>query len=282
MRRRALPVALALAAWALTQKPGVADAQTCERPDFLEAIPPDGATDVPPNARLFARYRTSAEYRDEDIELAHVGGETTLLGGEYSPSEGLLSVTPELLAGGEYRVKWPELRGRGGEATFTVGDRLDTDAPRFTGILDVTWDVQRRRDSCTDSVEDRYVFDLGLGAATDDGGTDLLRLVVFQTDGPGIGGAKPVLTQAFPEDDRVRVTLGVREGTGRICFAAVVLDALDRASASGDRQTCVDTVAPPFFYGCRLASGKRAPPPGVLLLGLLALCAARRRPSTRT
>src|SRR5689334_3151524 len=48
-------------------------ADPCGHPDLLEAFPPDGAGDVPLNARLSARYASTAEYVDEEVTLEHVG-----------------------------------------------------------------------------------------------------------------------------------------------------------------------------------------------------------------
>ena len=47
--------------------PRAARADDCGRPDLRDTVPPDMATDVPPNASLFAHYAPSAEYINEDV-----------------------------------------------------------------------------------------------------------------------------------------------------------------------------------------------------------------------
>jgi len=274
-------ITLALSALLLAAR---ADA-ACNRPDLEFAVPPDAAEDVPPNAKLFARYRATAEYLDEDVTLTGPGGELTLTG-EWSSPETLLSVSPKLEPGESYTVEWPALRGfstaskgKGGSVSFTVGTTPDQEAPIFSGLSDVSWDVDRDRDDCTDSLEDRYVFDFELGEASDDGGRDSLMVVLFQTKGPDISSSSPVpvSVQRIPsEGQSMRLRTTLRAGEGDVCFAAVARDLTGQVSASGAKEVCVETVAPPFFEGCSAA--RRAPGRGALaFLSVLLLAAALRR-----
>ena len=105
--RRCAQVTLALSAL-LAQHPAEA---ACNRPDIQFAVPPDGADGVPPNAKLFARYRSNAEYTGEEINLQQVGGSTQQLTGEWSSAETLLGVVPSLEPGESYSIDWPRLRG---------------------------------------------------------------------------------------------------------------------------------------------------------------------------
>src|SRR5882724_3319025 len=112
-------------AWAATARAG-----PCGRPDLVETFPPTDATDVPVNARLTARYVSTAEYLGEPVSLEHVG-----VGPEDAPvtfdaNEGLLTIAPVVpLTGGDpYKIGWPALRGlttaalgRGADVTFIAG-----------------------------------------------------------------------------------------------------------------------------------------------------------------
>ncbi len=258
--RRTAPLLLALSV-VLVALPASAD---CNRPDLLDAVPPNGAVDVPVNAELFARYAVNAVYQDEPITLSRTGGADQSLTGSWDAAELLLSVAPTLEPKADYRITWPRLRGlnsanlgRNAQVSFTVGTELDQTAPDFGGLTGLDWDVDRERDDCTDNLEDRYTFDFELGAADDDGGRDSLMLVVFQTRGPHVSSdaPEPVLVRRMPKAGAgVRVTRTLDDGVGDVCFAAIARDLTGKASASGAKEICTTTVAPPFFYGCSLAS----------------------------
>ena len=258
----------------------VAAAAPCNRPDLLDTMPPDGADGVPLNAVLFAHYAPSAEYLDEEITLEHVGVGEQTFSGTFNANEGLVSIDPGgLVAGDEYKITWPRLRGhstanlgRGAEVTFTAGSSTDDAAPSFDGLTGVDWDFVREKDDCTDSVEERFTFDLDLGARSDDGGAESLTLLVFQTKGPHVSPSapEPVLVQRMPGGSKVRVVRALSDSIGEVCFAAIARDLTNKASASGNRETCVTTVKPPFFEGCS-ATGQGSTAAGasvVLLLGL--------------
>src|SRR5207249_3722902 len=136
------------------------------------------------------------QYVDEDVTLAHESEPAESMPPRFDDKEGLLSVTPPngLVQGDHYTVSWPKLRGigtasrgRGAEVTFEVGAADDTEAPRFDGLTQISWDVDRNRDDCTNNEEERFWFDVTVGAASDDSGTDSLRLVVLQSRGGDVG-----------------------------------------------------------------------------------------------
>jgi hypothetical protein len=259
----------------------------CNRPDVELVVPPDGASDVAPNAKLFAHYRSNAEYTGEDVLVTREGLEQ-VLSGEWNAPETLLSVAPTLEPGERYTVEWPRLRGinsanlgRGKSAEFTVGSALDEAPPLFEGLVGIHWDADRARDDCTDRVEDRFVFDFDLGAASDDGGRESLLVAIFQTKGPNVSSTspEPVGLRRMPAEGKtVRVTRTMNDGEGDVCFAAVARDLTGKVSASGAREVCVETVAPPFFNGCR-AAGARPTGAGLaaVVLGVLALALRRGR-----
>ena len=273
-------------AWAATARAG-----PCGRPDLVETFPPSDATDVPVNARLTARYVSTAEYLGEPVSLEHVG-----VGPEDAPvtfdaNEGLLTIAPvvPLTGGDKYKIGWPALRGlttaalgRGADVTFMAGTGDDQSAPEFAGALGLAWDIERYDDDCTDSPEDRYRFDVSIGEATDDGPRDMLTLVVFQTSGPTQpgGSPEPVFVGHLPERGKVaEVRRPIDAAIGRICFAALVRDSVGRASNSADHEVCVTTVRPPFFYGCSLPPGRgRSWVPIFVVVALGAAWRSRRRP----
>ena len=279
----------------------VANAGTCASPDLIETIPPDGAQTVPLDARLFARFGTAAEYIDEKVSFQHVGEPEQMLVGTWTATEGLLSITPPapLVIGQEYIVKWPGLRGvnsanrgHGGDIRIRAG-AADTKPPVFAGLGGIWWDVDRARDPCTDAVEDRYLFDIDLLAASDDGGRESLTILVFQTSGSAssTSAPTPVLVSAMPPPGaRIRIVRSVDRGVGRVCYAAIARDLTGKVS-SGSAESCTETVTPPFFYGCGTAStaaarsvdasGKPGSMPhtgGLLSIGVvLSVFALRRR-----
>ena len=267
-----------------------ARATTCARPDVLDAVPPDGAADVPPNASLFAHYDASAEYGGEDVVLTPPEGVAEVVKVTWDGTQGLLTFAPEApLAPGSYTLAWPSLRGlnsaalgKGAVVHFTVATTDDVTPPDFAGLTGVTWDLERETNDCTDSLENRFVFTLALAPADDDGGRDGLTLVVFQSSGSGVDGASiPVLSTAMPAAGTgVTVKLAVGDATGHVCFAALARDLTGKVSSSGAQTVCVDTTAPPFFRGCAVAP-TRAGRAGPLSFAALALAFARARRRAR-
>lgn len=261
-------LAVALCALALVATtPDDAFAQPCGRPDVTAAFPDDGATGVPLDAILSAVYTETTEYLGEPVVFRGPDGERELAA-SFDVAEHRLFVTPEpLLPATEYRIVWPELRGLstaapglGREVTFTTGGAIDRGPPEFEGLTGLDWDIRHVDDECTDELEARFRFDLRLGAASDDV-VDALAVLVFQTRGPSIAAAPTLVAlRPLPDDRRLAVDLAVGPTTGRVCFAAVARDLALAVSASGHVERCVETTAPPFFYGCALggADGTRA------------------------
>jgi len=289
--RRHAPAVIILGLVVVARGPAARAADSCGRPDLVDMIPPDNATDVPVNATLGAHYEASAEYVNEDVVLVRPDGSEQILPATFDASEGFLSAAPPnaLDPGVAYVVRWPTLRGLnaaapglGGSAHFTVGSAVDTAAPSFDGLTAMTWDLERKRNDCTDTLEERYVFDFDLAPAGDDGGRNGLTLLVFQTAGPKLAGMSvPVSTRALPaEGTRPEVKLPVDEAAGHVCFAALVQDMTGKTSGGGAAEVCVDTTRPPFFRGCSVAGGSdggRGAGAGVfVLLGALVWRRARR------
>lgn len=272
-------------------------AAPCNRPDLQDAVPPDGAVGVPTNASLSAIYVTSAEYLGEEIPLKRVStGEVQTLQGTWVPVEGVLSVTPEapLEPGELYEISWPRLRGvatatlgQGRDVTLQVGSGEDTELPVFDGVTGVEWDVAREKDPCTDATEERYIFDIEVPDAIDDGGRDSLTLLVFQTRGRDVapGAPEPVLVRRLPPPGgTLRVTKTIDDAVGEVCFAALVRDSTGKVSGGGNREQCVETVEPPFFYGCAVQPRRSGSGSWLAALALMLLTArsgsrrcARRR-----
>lgn len=266
-------------------------AASCNRPELEDTMPPNGAVGVPTNASLHARYSTNAEYLGEDISLERLStAEVETFAGSnasWVPVEGVLSITPStpLVAGESYRVTWPGLRGvatasqgAAEQVEFQVGQSEDAELPLFDGISGVDWDVEREQDPCTDAQEERFIFDVEVPDAIDDGGRESLTLLVFQTRGPDVDPAapKPVLVSRLPGAGKtVRVRQTIDDGVGEMCFAGVVRDLTGKVSGGGNREQCVETVEPPFFYGCALSAGRARGSLAVSLM--LALCLALRR-----
>ena len=247
---------------------------------------------VPTNALLFARYTSIAQYLGEPVTIgAPAGGRgrrcrrRSTTRAESCKSRHRPPLTPD----DAYTVHWPALRGidtatlgRPFDQSFTAGAQADTSPPKFAGITGVSWDISRADDSCTSSIDQRYVFSLGLGTAVGDaspGSRDWLTLLVFQTSGPTVDGSvpAPVLVERIPpEGQSAQVTTTVGGGVGHICFTAIVRDLTLKTSTSAS-PVCVDTVKPPFFYGCALAPAGRAGPEPTLPLAGVAACAAALR-----
>jgi hypothetical protein len=285
-------VAVTLAAGVLAAAPA-ARAQ-CGKPDLVDMVPPDGATGVARNAKLGAHYATSADYLGEDVVLIHPDGSQQLLDATWDATEQLLSVVPSssaLTADSTYEIRWPVLRGLnaaapglGGTARFTTGAGFDAAPPTFAGVAGLSWDVERKTTDCIDDeVVERFVFDVDLGAATDDGGTSGLTLMLFQTKGPQVFGMPvPIPARAWPQSGtRAQVKLAAWDAVGEVCFAGLVRDTVGQISDGGDVQACVHTTDPPFFNGCNF-SGGGAPRRGPLLLLPLAALLLRRRARART
>ena len=279
-----------------------ARAKECGAPDLLTTFPPDGGAGVATNAALSARYAPSAEYLQEDVLFGPAGtgpdGGVDVSGlspitPTWDAHESLLEIAPDVLAPGkEYAVRWPRLRGldtaslgRGATITFRTGHAGDVRSPRFGGLDGVTWDVERRRDPCTNDMEDRFAFELSAAPPTDDGGPSGLALVVFQTRGPGIDpSAAPVpvlVTNAPAAGETARVSRSIGDARGEVCFAALARDLAGHASGGAEREVCAHTKPPPFFMGCAVGTGSRDADllaPGALVLALLA---RRRRQGAR-
>lgn len=261
-----------------------AHAAPCGKPVLLYALPPDGADNVPTDATLSAIYAKTAHHGNEPVTLKQSDGTEVPAQVNFDDNELTLTLKPDapLTAGEVYTVEWPaQLRGytttndKPKDVTFTVGSGPDSAAPSFDGVTSVSWDVKRSRDSCTNSVEERFVFDLDLAQADDDGGRDSLELLLFKTVGSGAPLQEPV--RAMPSGNKVSVASSVGAATGHVCFAALARDLTGKTSASGDHTVCVDTVKPPFFYGCRVAGGREAGKAGWLGLALAAFAFAWRR-----
>jgi hypothetical protein len=268
-----------------------ARAVPCNTPELLATIPPEGATGVTTDATLFAAYAASADYLGEEVLLLREGAEPQPMPAQFDRAQGLLSIKPPagLMAGTSYRVRWPGLRGvdtatpgLGREIRFTTGSASDGEAPRFEGVTAIAWDLERKRNDCSDTVEDRLIFDLSLGAADDDGGRASLTLVVFQSAGPLIDAPAPVLTRPMPPAGTpVRIALPPSRAVGHICFAALARDLTGKVSASAQREACLDTTAPPFFNGCTIGGRTAGGGPWSAALVLFAWACARRRRCTR-
>lgn len=265
-----------------------AGAAPCGQPDVDATFPPHEAGGVPPNATLAAHYSNPADYVDETVTLEGPAGVVDVRV-SYDEAESMLRAQPAAeLAEGSYELAWPPLRGvatnrgLGRTIEFSVGTTRDTSAPRFSGLTRIEWDLSREEDPCTESLEDRFLYDLGLGSAEDDLPTDLLALVVFETRSGGKAqrpAPQQIAVVPWPEKGVVRVG---RQATGdeTVCFAAVTRDLTNRVSGGGNEEVCVETTAPPFFYGCSSAP-RRGSDGAMLTLAALALAALRRREARR-
>jgi len=272
---------------ALLLSPIAASAAPCGRPDVDATFPPDGARLVPGNAVLSAHYAAPALYDEEAVEVTDDDGNEVPVTVTYDDADSLLRAVPEQpLSAGTWHVTWPELRGlgsggigRGSEAMFSVQADADAAAPTFGGLRGIEWDLSRDRDPCLDRLEDRFVFQLKLGAATDDTGTQSLAVLVFQTrdpEAPSRTEPTRVALRAFPEDGQVEVRRPANQA-GQVCFAAVVQDLVGQVSGGGEREVCVDTILPPFFEGCSVrAAGSRHGNTWLLPLWLALFVGGRR------
>jgi hypothetical protein len=261
----------------------VAEAAPCGQPDVDHTFPPHAAEGVPPNATLAAHYSAPADFDDEAVTLTGPAGDV-IVDVSYDPGESMLRARPrsELVAG-PHRVSWPALRGvsahrgLGKSVDFTAGATRDQEAPRFAGLTNVEWDLSREEDPCTESTEDRFWFDLGVGSATDDVSPDLLAVVVFETRGGDTGkrsSPEQIAVLPFPEGRVLRVE---RQAIGdeTVCFAAVTRDLTNRVSGGGENEVCVETTKPPFFDGCSIT--RRRSSGAFASVTALALVLLRRR-----
>lgn len=262
---------LAVFSIALT-RPAVAD--DCGRPNLKASFPPDGASSVPLNATLSASYAESAEYLNEPVTLTSDTAERSLSARFDSSERRLIVDAPGLDPDTHYTLAWPALRGistAGHGSTksvsFTTGDTPDATPPAFEGITRLDWDLVHPRDECTDDLEPRLRFDFIFGAASDDGGTDSLELLLFQSKGGALPGDAPrfVASRALPSKSRTTVDLTVADATGDVCFAAMVRDLVGNVSPTGSDTHCIRTTAPPIFYGCSIGGGPTEPAPGAAL-----------------
>jgi hypothetical protein len=123
-------------------------------------------------------------------------------------------------------------------ARFTTALTGDTEAPSFPGVVGLSWDLVREQDDCVDELTERFVFDIELGDAIDDGGPDGLTLLLFQTSGPEIDKMPmPLPGRAWP-GTHTQVSRATEEAVGEICFGAIVRERPAR-SASGNVTACV-------------------------------------------
>lgn len=271
---------------ALSVAAGSAHAAPCGRPDVDATFPPRAADAVPSNALLSARYASPALYDDEPVTLRDESGSEVPLSVSFDEALSVLRATPErALSEGAHQLEWPGLRGVGSggvglgrSITFSVSEREDLAAPSFAGLAGIDWDLSRERDPCLDRLEDRFVFRLSVGAATDDAGEELLTLLVFQTRDPTAPQrAEPiqVALQPFPASGSVELRRPATE-SGVTCFAAVVQDLRGGVSGGGEREVCVTTQSPPFFDGCAV-SATRGSRSGSFGFGAVLVLLLRRR-----
>ena len=259
-------------------------AAPCGRPDVDDTFPPHDSDNVPQNADLAAHYAAPADYDDEPVTLVGPNGDV-LVDVIYDEAESMLRALPSSdLVPGPHVVTWPGLRGvatnRGLGLTveFKVGNARDEQMPTFSGLTSIAWDLSREQDECTDSVEDRFWFDLGVGSASDDSDPSLLAVVVFQTRTANGKKSAPeqVAVRSMPKNRKLRVERPAM-GEGKVCFAAVTRDLVHNVSGGGDKEVCVETREPPFFDGCSLAVRTRTSGAHAFSLALLAMLVARRR-----
>ncbi len=266
MSKHALPRAAALLVSATLAFSRGAAGAPCGRPDIDLTFPFDGALDVPSNAGMAAHYGSPAVYDGEPVSVTGPDGEIEAAV-SFDAAGSLLRLTPRApLGAGHYQVAWPALRGVGGgtgrgrTTSFTVGSSADSAAPSFEGLTALDWDLERERDPCTDKLDDRFVFRLQVGAAGDDASTELLSLLVFETQDPSGKAAlepTPVALHSYPGAGGVVEVRRTATRAGRACFAALVQDLLGNVSGGGEREVCAKTKAPPFFDGCGVVTPGR-------------------------
>jgi hypothetical protein len=260
---RTLPLALLIG---LSLAPRGAIAAPCGRPDVDATYPPNGSVEVPPNATLSAHYGAPADYVDEVVTLTGPAGAVPV-DIFFDQAESMLRAQPPTeLDQGSYIVTWPGLRGTatnrglGLTAEFTVGSTRDVEAPRFSGLGGIEWDLSREEDECTETHEDRFWFELDLGSVSDDRASSFLSVIVFETRGPSSGSdPEQIAVLPMPKDRSVRVERPAAGGE-KVCFGV---------SGGGDEEVCVETTELPWFDGCSL--GARRSHGGVFALALVLL-----------
>lgn len=266
---------------------GWVGAAPCGRPDVDVTFPPDRASSVPVNAILTGHYSNPALYDDEPVTLTDASGNEVPLATSFDEAEAVVRAVPEApLKDGSYVASWPTLRGLTGgvglgkKIQFFVQGKTDAAPPSFNGLAGIDWDLSRDKDPCTDRLEDRFVFKLKLGRASDDAGTDLLALSVFETTDPlAEAGSAPsrVAYRAWPENGEIELRRPASKA-GQTCFAAISQDMVGSVSGGGEREVCVKTKKPPFFDGCSAAARTSPAPSAPCSLGLaLALLGVRLR-----
>jgi hypothetical protein len=162
----------------------------------------------------------------------------------------------------------------------------DTAPPSFEGLTKIDWDLSRAHDDCTDRLENRFVFRLRVGTASDDAGADLLMLRVFQTKDPydpTLTTPRPVAISNWSEDGTVEVRRPAGKA-GDTCFAALSQDMVGNVSGGTEHELCVKTQKPPFFDGCSVLPRDPGSPGRALFILLAALgsgAAARGRRAKR-
>lgn len=264
-----------------------AHAAPCGRPDVDFTFPPDGAAAVPSNALLSAHYASPALYDDEPVVLRDAVDQEVPLDVSFDAVLAVLQAAPRrALEPGVHRLEWPGLRGpasggvgQGRRLDFIVSERADTASPKLAGLSGIDWDLSRERDPCLDRLDDRFVFRLGVGEASDDAGVDLLTLLVFQTRDPTAPerlAPAQVALQPFPVGGSVELRRPATE-SGLTCFAAVARDLLGGVSGGGEREVCVTTQKPPFFDGCGVSPPRGATAAVWFGAGLLLFRALRGR-----
>jgi MYXO-CTERM domain-containing protein len=259
----------------------------CGIPDVDATYPRANALRVPANAVLSAHYGAPAEYDGEPVTLTASNGANVPLNVSYAEAEGMLSAVPQSpLVAGSYTLVWPSLRGPGTGSgrsktiDFSVMALSDQVPPTFAGLADVTWDLAREKDQCTDALEDRFVFDFELGSAEDDADPGHLAVLVFETEHPRSGPSTPprqIGIYPLPANGKLRVQRPARRA-GKSCFAAVTRDLAGFVSAGGNEEVCAETIEPPWFEGCSVVAGAGKHPASGLfaLLGLGWLVQRRR------
>jgi hypothetical protein len=263
-----------------------ARAENCATADVEATFPGDLAGGVPVNATLSAVYSEGADYLGEAVVLSSQGADTDVAARFDAAERRLIVEQPMLQPNTTYTLVWPALRGLataghglGKTITFSTGERDDSEAPRFAGLDSVSWDLVHPRDECTDDLEARLNFRLELGDASDDGGRDSLSLLLFQTDGKNLPDSTPrfIDARALPANGHTDVGLTSDDAGGRICFAAIVRDLVGNVSATGSDTSCVQTTAPPIFYGCELKRIPGSTRDPLMVAWLASLFALRRR-----
>jgi hypothetical protein len=263
----------------------------CGVPEVDATFPRANALGVPSNATLSAHYGAPADYDGEPVTLTASNGVVIPLDIGHDEAEGMLRAAPrEPLLAGSYTIVWPALRGpatgpgRSKAVDFSVTASLDQLPPSFDGLLGVTWDLAREKDPCTDALEDRYVFDFELGAASDDAAPSHLAVLVFETEHPRSGPSTPpqqIGIYALPADGVLRIPRSARR-SGKSCFAAVTRDLAGFVSAGGSEEVCAETIEPPWFEGCAVTRGGSRSGAGVVALLGLGWFLRRRRGSRGT